>query len=215
MYDLRSLPFGWKLSPPLCRAVVGNHVRQAFDIMTSAMPAAEIVEYDHYLDDVLVVREGPPQWVHFGISNLLGLQAGIIVYLIKIFDNLNCVKDLQRVMGLINWMAKPATGHLPCFGGVYCAVVTSHSGWLRVAQGMWLSLVSAMFVATPPFGVPDCFVHNWLLLKWIFADAAEFVAASGKTMYRIGIFDPGGGGARALVCPAWVDNQQIAELYGV
>ena len=34
LYDLRSLPFGWKLSPPLCQAVVGTHVRQAFDIMT-------------------------------------------------------------------------------------------------------------------------------------------------------------------------------------
>ena len=63
MYDLRSLPFGWKLSPPLCQAVVGNHVRRAFDIMTSGMPGAEVVEYDHYLDDVLVVKEGPPQWL--------------------------------------------------------------------------------------------------------------------------------------------------------
>ena len=63
LYDLRSLPFGWELSPPLCQAVVGTHVRQAFDIMTSGMSAAEIVEYDHHLDDVLVVREGPPQWL--------------------------------------------------------------------------------------------------------------------------------------------------------
>ena len=42
MYDLRSLPFGWKLSPPLCQAVVGNHVRQAFDMMTSGMPRAQM-----------------------------------------------------------------------------------------------------------------------------------------------------------------------------
>ena len=35
-----------------------------------------------------------------------------------------------------------------------------------------------------------------------------------NTLYRIGIFDPGGG-ARALVCPTWVDNPQVAELYGV
>ena len=63
LYDLCSLPFGWKSSPPLCQAVVGTHVRQVFDIITSGMPAAKIVEYDHYLDDVLVVREGPPQWL--------------------------------------------------------------------------------------------------------------------------------------------------------
>ena len=32
---------------------------------------------------------------------------------------------------------------------------------------------------------------------------------------RSGSLTPKGGGARALVCPGWVDNQQIAELYGV
>ena len=195
MYDLRLLPFGWKLSPPLWQAVVGNHVCRAFDIMTSGMPAAEIVEYDHYLDNVPVVREGPPQWLRvcmqwlaifieaegylvslesvlepgkvvkwpgkefdlmrFSISNLLGLQVRIVAYLIKIFDSLISIKDLQQAMGLVNWMATPATGHLPFLGGVYCAVRSSHSGWLRVTQGMRISLVSAMFVATPPFRVPD------------------------------------------------------------
>ena len=59
VYDLGFLPFGWKLSAPLCRAVEGNHVHRAFD-MTSCMPAAESVEYHHHLDDVLVVTEGPP-----------------------------------------------------------------------------------------------------------------------------------------------------------
>ena len=120
-------------------------------------------EYDYYLDDVMVVTEGPPQWLRdcmqwlakfmeaegylvspksvleprkvvtwlekevdlmgFGISNLLGLQVRIIVYLTKIFDSLLSVKDLQRVMGLINWMATPATGHLPFLGG--CIVLWS------------------------------------------------------------------------------------------
>ena len=137
--------------------MVGTHVRQAFDILTSGMGAPDIVEYDHYLDDVLVVREGPPQWlrdcmtwlakfmqaegylissksvlepgkvvkwlgkevdlVSFSIANLLGLQVKIIAYLIKIFDSRVSVKDLQRVMGLINWMASPAIGHLPFLGG--------------------------------------------------------------------------------------------------
>ena len=100
-------------------------------------------------------------------------------------------------MGLINWMATPAMGHLPFLGGVYCAVVSSQSGWLRVTQRMWLSLVSAMFVAMPPFRVLDCFVRNWLFLKWISVDATEFVAKSGRTLYWVGIFDPGGGGCRS------------------
>ena len=110
-------------------------------------------------------------------------------------------------------MATPASGHLPFLGGVY-ALTGSQSGWLRVTPSMWNALVSAMFVATPPFRVPDCCVRDWLVIKWISVDAAEFLSRSGNTLYRIGIFDPGGG-ARALVCPAWVDNQQVAELYGV
>ena len=118
------------------------------------------------------------------------------------------------MMGLKNWMATPATGHLPFLGGVYCAVAGSNSGWLNVTQGMWLALVSAMFVATPPFRAPDCYVKDWLFIKWISVDAAEFLSRLGVKLYRIGIFDPAGG-ARALVCPRWVDNQQVAELYGV
>ena len=55
--------------------------------------------------------------MHFSISNSLALQVRIIGYLIKIFDSLISVKDLPRVMGLINWMATPATGHLPFLGG--------------------------------------------------------------------------------------------------
>ena len=125
--------------------------------MTSSMDASELVEYDHYLDDVLVVREGSPQWlrdcmqwlakfmeaegylvspksvlkpskvvkwpgkevdlVAFTISNLLALTVRIIAYLIKVFDGVLSIKDLQCIMGLINWMATPATGHLPFFGG--------------------------------------------------------------------------------------------------
>ena len=74
--------------------------------------------------------------------------------------------------------------------------------------------MSAMFVATPPFRVPDCYVREWLFVKWISVDAAEFMSRSSAKLYRIGIFDPGGG-AWALVFPKWVDNQQVAELYGV
>ena len=131
-------------------------MRQAFDIMTSGMPAAEIVEYDHYSDDVLVVIEGPLQWLrgcmqwlaksmeaegylvspksflepgkvvkwpgkevdlmNFKIFNLRGLQVRILAYLIKTFDGLVTVKDLQRVLGLINWMATAAMGHLRFLG---------------------------------------------------------------------------------------------------
>ena len=31
--DLRTLPFGWKLSPLICQEVVGRHLREAFDLM--------------------------------------------------------------------------------------------------------------------------------------------------------------------------------------
>ena len=95
--------------------------------MTSSLSAPDIVEYDHCLGDMLVVREGPPQrlrdcmtwlakfmeaegylvspksvlepgrmvkWLgkevdlmNCSIANLLGLQVGIIVYLLKIFGS--------------------------------------------------------------------------------------------------------------------------------
>ena len=61
VYDLRSLPFGWKLSPPICRHVVGEHVRQA---LTSFPPPAGYdstleVPHDHYLDDLILVESDP------------------------------------------------------------------------------------------------------------------------------------------------------------
>ena len=40
--------------------------------------------------------------VNFTIANLLGLLVRIVAYLVKIFDNHVSVKDLQRIMGLIN-----------------------------------------------------------------------------------------------------------------
>ena len=33
IFDLRSLPFGWKLCPPICAAVVGRHLQTAFSVM--------------------------------------------------------------------------------------------------------------------------------------------------------------------------------------
>ena len=79
---------------------------------------------------------------------------------------------------------------------------------------LWLSLASAAFVACPPFCVLELLVSNWRYVKWISVDAAEFWDASGMKRYRIGMFDPVGGG-RALMCPNWVNTQLVAELYGV
>ena len=36
--DLRTLPFGWKLSPPICQEVVGRHLREAFALMPPPPP---------------------------------------------------------------------------------------------------------------------------------------------------------------------------------
>ena len=51
--------------PPLCQAVVATHMRQAFDLMP---PPAELLvhfrpDYDHYLDDILVVMEDKREWL--------------------------------------------------------------------------------------------------------------------------------------------------------
>ena len=47
-------------------------------------------------------------------------------------------------------------------------------------------------------------------------DAAVFQLPCGSKRYRVGVYDPGGGGGgKALICPYWVNTQQVAELYGV
>ena len=143
------------------------------------------MEYDHYLDDVLMVKEGPPQWLRdcmqwlaefmeakgylvspksvlkpgkvvkwlgkevdlmgFTVSNLLGLQVRIIAYLIKIFDSVLSIKDLQRVMGLINWKATPATRHLPFLGGgILCC--GPFSVWLVANDTRYVAITSLCHV---------------------------------------------------------------------
>ena len=64
--DLRTLPFGWKLSPPICQEVVGRHLREAFDLMPPPpphLPDGFRPDNDHYLDDLLVVMENDPGWL--------------------------------------------------------------------------------------------------------------------------------------------------------
>ena len=64
--DLRTLPFGWKLSPPICQEVVGRHLREAFAVMPPPpphLPAGFTPDKDHYLDDLLVVMEDDPRWL--------------------------------------------------------------------------------------------------------------------------------------------------------
>ena len=123
MYDPHSLPFGWKLSPPICQSVVGTHVSPK-----SVLEPGKVVKW--------LGKE--VELVSFSIANLLGLQVRIIAYLIKIFDSRVSVKDLQRVMGLINWMATRATGHLPFLGGggILCG------GWVT----LWLVTCDTRYV---------------------------------------------------------------------
>ena len=64
--DLRTLPFGWKLSPPICQEVVGRHLREAFDLMPPPPPHLHDSfrpDRDHYLDYLLVVMENDPGWL--------------------------------------------------------------------------------------------------------------------------------------------------------
>ena len=60
--DLRSLPFGWKLSPAICQEVVGRSVATSLSCMPGPQPNTDgsTVDYDHYLDDLLFVQEDKP-----------------------------------------------------------------------------------------------------------------------------------------------------------
>ena len=59
MCDIRSLPFGWKLSPAMCQEVVARSVNQCLTCIPLPLPNADgsLVDYDHYLDDLLFVQE--------------------------------------------------------------------------------------------------------------------------------------------------------------
>ena len=63
--DLRTLPFEWKLSPPICQEVVGRHLGGAFDVTPPPphLPVSYRPDRDHYLDDLLVVMENDPGWL--------------------------------------------------------------------------------------------------------------------------------------------------------
>ena len=105
MFDLRSLPFGWKLSPPICQSVVGAHVRQAFDILVSTMGSPDVVEYDHYLDDVPVVREGPPNWLcdcMIWLAKFMQAE-GYLVSPKSVLEPGRVVKWLGKAVDLVNF----------------------------------------------------------------------------------------------------------------
>ena len=57
--DLRSLPFGWRFSPPICQETVAGILGEVLRRMP--LPAGYLswdeVEFDHYLDDLLFVEE--------------------------------------------------------------------------------------------------------------------------------------------------------------
>ena len=125
------------------------------------------------------------------------MMVRVVSYLIKTFDTVIPVKDLQHVLGLIYWLGTPTIGHLPFLRGVYCAVHASFSGWIRVTQH--ISQVTATLVALLPFQPPAVVTTKWKFITWILVDAADFVRAFGRVLYRV--YDPVGG-ARAFVCPS-------------
>ena len=61
------------------------------------------------------------------------------------------------------------------------------------------------------FRVPKILSSSWMTIKWLAVDAAEVQLPVGMR-YRVGIFD--GAAGTVSHCPAWVKNQQVAELYG-
>ena len=148
------------------------------------------------------------------VSNTQAIVTRLIACLIVTWGKYVSKKDIMRIVGLIGWLGTPATGHLPFLGGVYCALYWGRSDWIKVTPRFWISLLSAALIVIPPFSVPRNLVSCWRLVKWISVDAAVFQLPCGSERYRVGIFDPVGGG-KALICPYWVNTQQVAELYGV
>ena len=80
--DLRSLLFGWKLSPAICQEVVGRSVAAGLSCMPAPRPNTDgsAIDYDHYLDDLLFVQEDRPWLEMCGrmLPEILQLQGYII-----------------------------------------------------------------------------------------------------------------------------------------
>ena len=85
---------------------------------------------------------------------------------------------------------------------------------VRITPRFWISVVQTVAIAAPPFHPPPLLVGDWRLVKWIAVDGAGFFRSDGSVGYHVGLYDPVGGG-KPLFCPQWVDNQQVAESYGV
>ena len=240
--DLWTLLFGCKMSPPICQRVVARHIGAAFAYMPPplGLPGGYTPDFDHYLDDVLVVMENNCDWLRqcmrlvsavmvskgykvsdksvleptdfvkwlgkevdllaLSIANAALVIAKLVACLVITWGSYVPHKTLMRIVGLIGWLGTLATCHLPFLGGACCALFWGRCEWLKMMPRLWLSLASAAFVACPPFRVPWLLISDWRYVKWIVDDVAEFWDASGFKRYRIGMFDPVGGG-RALMCP--------------
>ena len=150
-------------------------------------------------------------WV---IENDVMLVAKIISAVISLCDTVVPVQQVQRILGLINWLAAPRKGHLPFLARIYSLLSYNRARRVRVTPWFWISVVQAVAVAAPAFHPPPLLAGDWRLVKWIAVDAAGFFPRDGSVGYRVGLYHPVGG-ARPWFCPRWVDNQQVAELYGV
>ena len=71
----------------------------------STMGSPDVVEYDHYLDDVLVVREGPPQWLRdYMVWLVKFMQAeGYLVSPKSVLEPGRVVKWLGKEVDLVNF----------------------------------------------------------------------------------------------------------------
>ena len=148
------------------------------------------------------------------ISNSVVLMAKVLIALVLAWGETVHVKTVMRILGLIGWCATPGRGHLRFLGSVYGAVFRNQSSFITVRPPLWQAMVTALVIAMPRFRPPAIFTRSWMLVKWIFVDAAQFYDRFDRLRFRVGVFDPVGD-ARAFDCPFWVNTQQVAELYGV
>ena len=102
--DLRTLPFGWKLSPPICQKVVARHLQESFKLMPPPpeLPPDFLPNYDHYLDDVLVVMEANKEWLRACMRLLCaGMRSkGYHVSDKSVLDPVSCVGWLGKDVDL-------------------------------------------------------------------------------------------------------------------
>ena len=135
------------------------------------------------------------------IRNSLDRVAHALLTLFQFFSSTYCRTRLRKILGLLQWLSRPAPDTAPFLASSY-----RQPRYFPLC--MWSSLIQATLLCIRP-AVPRPQPPP-LTFAPIFVDAA----AQNATRFRVGAVRPTHYMTSATA-PAWIANQQTAEMYGL